>query len=164
MANDVDFSKTLNIGSLKLDNRFFLAPLTKVTDLPFRLLVKKYNPGLVFTEMIDAKNLARERTSVLSKVKTVPEEQPVGLQLFGTQESFYATAIKKFENQFALFDLNLGCPTDDAVSQGAGVILLRRPQKMVKIIEAMVNATNKPVTVKIRLGLNDATNFFKTID
>ena len=58
----------------------------------------------------------------------------------------------------------MGCPTDDAVSQGAGVILLRRPQKMVKIIEAMVNATNKPVTVKIRLGLNDATNFFKTID
>ena len=65
MANDVNFSKTLNIGSLKLDNRFFLAPLTKVTDLPFRLLVKKYNPGLVFTEMIDAKNLARERTSVI---------------------------------------------------------------------------------------------------
>lgn len=156
-------STKIKIGSLTLDNRFFLAPLTKVTDLPFRLLVKQYKPGLMFTEMIDAKNLAKEKHSVVDKIKTTPAEQPIGLQLFGTKESFYTQAIKKFEDHFSLFDLNLGCPTDEAISQGAGVILLRRPQKMIKIIEAMVSATDKPVTVKIRLGLNDSSNFFKTI-
>lgn len=156
-------SSKIKIGSLTLENKFFLAPLTKVTDLPFRLLVKQYRPGLMYTEMIDAKNLAKEKKNVVYKVRTLEYEQPVGLQLFGTQESFYATAIKKFEDKFSLFDLNLGCPTNEAISQGAGVILLRRPQKMVKIIESMVNATSKPVTVKLRLGLTDTSNFFKTL-
>ena len=105
-------SKSIKIGSLRLENRFFLAPLTKVSDLPFRMLVKKYNPGLMFTEMIDAKNLAKERTSVLTKIKTLPDERPVSLQLFGTQESFYTTAIRKFEDKFDSFDLNLGCPNN----------------------------------------------------
>ena len=158
-----DSSTKIKIGSLTLENRFFLAPLTKVTDLPFRLLIKQYNPGLMYTEMVDAKNLAKEKSSVIEKVRTLSQEQPVGLQLFGTQESFFATAIKKFEDRFSLFDLNLGCPTNEAISQGAGVILLRRPQKMIKIIESMVNATSKPVTVKLRLGLTNTSNFFKTL-
>ena len=158
-----DSSLKIKIGSLTLENKFFLAPLTKVTDLPFRLLVKQYKPGLMYTEMIDAKNLAKEKRSVVDNDRTLEYEQPVGLQLFGTQESFYATAIKKFEDRFNLFDLNIGCPTNEAVSQGAGVILLRRPQKMIKIIESMVNATSKPVTVKLRLGLTDTSNFFKTL-
>jgi nifR3 family TIM-barrel protein len=156
-------SKSIKIGSLSLNNRFFLAPLTKVTDLPFRLVVKKFQPSLMYTEMIDAKNLAQGKKSVIEKVNTVPDEKPIGLQLFGTQESFFDKSVRLYEDKFDLFDLNLGCPTDEAISQGAGVILLKRPQKMIKIIEAMVNATSKPVTVKIRLGLRDSSNLFKTV-
>lgn len=157
-------ANTIKLGSLQLENPFFLAPLTKVTDLPFRLLVKKYKPGLTYTEMIDAKNLAGGKKSVINKIKTKPEEHPVGLQLFGSQEEYFKKSIKMFEDQFALFDFNLGCPTSQAVSQGAGVALLKRPQKVVKIIEAMVKATTKPVTVKIRTGVTNTRNFFKTID
>lgn len=156
----------LNIGTCKINDLYFLAPLTKVTDIAFRLLVRQINPdwkGLMYTEMIDAKRLAQGKKNTEKRAfSELIQESPVALQLFGSNELFISKAIQKFESQFDLFDFNLGCPTKQAISQGAGVQLLKRPRKIQNIIRAMRQATQKPITVKIRLGIQSSKNVFKT--
>ena len=118
----------LNIGTLKIENLYFLAPLTKVTDIAFRLLVRHINPnwnGLTYTEMIDAKHLAGGKKNTKKRAfSDLVQESPIALQLFGTNELLISKSIQKFESHFDLFDFNLGCPTKQAISQGAGVQLL----------------------------------------
>ena len=156
-------SSSISIGSLKLANNYFMAPMTKVTDLPFRLIAKKYTPGLMYTEMIDAKSLISGRSNTLKRAQSILlEESPIGLQLFGTQENKISQSIKLLEENFDLFDINLGCPTKEVISQGAGVCLLQRPEKVKKIIVAMRRATDKPITAKIRIGINNSNNIIKT--
>ena len=156
----------LKIGSLKINSLYFLAPLTKVTDIAFRLLVRHINPdwkGLMYTEMIDAKQLAVGKKNTEKRAfSELLQESPVALQLFGTNEHFISKSIQKFESQFDLFDFNLGCPTKQAISQGAGVQLLKRPRKIHNIIVAMRKASQKPITVKIRLGIQSPKHVFKT--
>ena len=159
MSDSADF---LKIGSLHLRNRFLLAPLTKISDLPFRLVVKQYGPALSFTEMIDAGSLAKDKKNTIGRIKTANgHEFPIGLQMFGTRPEDFAKSIERYGHSFDVFDLNLGCPTDEAVSQGAGVALLRRPQRVKSLVESMRKATSKPISVKIRLGIDNSKQAVK---
>lgn len=144
--------------------------MAAVTSLPFRLMCAKQGAGLVITEQINATQIARNPDPYTNNefftIKTVPEEKPVGVQLFGTQEKHFAQAVELVEKNFELININCGCPSHRETSIGAGAALLKEPEKIGKIVKAIKPVTSKPVTVKIRLGWgeNHSVEIAKTIE
>ncbi|PIN85093.1 MAG: hypothetical protein COV47_03990 [Candidatus Diapherotrites archaeon CG11_big_fil_rev_8_21_14_0_20_37_9] len=156
--------------NIKVSSNFFLAPMAAVTSLPFRLMCKKQGAGLTITEQINATQIARNPDPFTNNefftIRTVPEEKPVGVQLFGTVEKDFVKAVEVIEKNFDLININCGCPAPRETSIGAGAALLKKPEKIASIIEAIASVTDKPVTAKIRLGWNknDAVKIAKVID
>jgi tRNA-dihydrouridine synthase B len=132
------------------ENKTVLAPMAKITNLAYRMLCKKYGAGLVFSEMINANALVRRNKATERLTATVKTEKPVAMQLFGTKTDLLAKAAKILEEKADIIDINMGCPAADIISQGAGAALLIRPKKIGEIVETIVSAVDKPVTVKIR--------------
>lgn len=145
--------KTLNIGSLVLQNRFCLAPMAGITDLPFRMIVRPFGCALCLTEMVSADGLVRGMERSFAFMKSSPADRPLGVQLFGSDPAVLADAARILSDRGAdLVDINMGCPVKNVVKRGAGASLLREPLKIARILRAVRGATSLPLTIKIRSG------------
>lgn len=145
----------LEIGAVRLENRFILAPMAGVTDLPFRLLCREQGAGLVCTEMVSAKAIMHGNKNTDTLMEIYPEERPVSLQLFGADADIISEMAKRIEERpFDILDINMGCPVPKVVNNGEGSALMKNPRLVEEIVEKTVKATGKPVTVKIRKGFD----------
>ena len=148
--------KSMMIGNVRLEVPVILAPMAGVTDLAYRLICKEMGCGLVVTEMISAKGLYYKDIKTKDLLRTVPEETPTAIQIFGSDEKVMAWAADKLnEMPHDILDINMGCPTPKIVKNGDGSALMLEPEKAGRIIKAVVEASRKPVTVKIRKGWDD---------
>ncbi|MFH0875317.1 MAG: tRNA dihydrouridine synthase DusB [archaeon] len=142
----------MNIGNAEVKGKLVLAPMAKVTSLPFRLLCKKYGCALVNSEMINANAVARKNKVSLRKALTCDIERPLSIQLFSSNVQMLIDASKIIE--FDIIDINMGCPDHDVMGQGAGAALLKRPNKIFELISELKKNIDKPITAKIRIGLD----------
>lgn len=147
----------LTVGSVTLCNNIILAPMAGVTDLPFRLLCSKQGAGLTCMEMVSAKAIWYGNKNTESLLEIHPEEGPTSLQLFGSDPEIVSEMAKRIaERPFSILDINMGCPVPKVVNNGEGSALMQRPKLAGEIIAATVKAIDKPVTVKIRKGFDEA--------
>lgn len=152
----------MKIGSLQLANPVILAPMAGITDLPYRLIMKRFGASLVFTEMVSANGLCYSGTATRELLRSVPEERPLGVQLFGDDPQRLAEAARQVEAVADLIDVNCGCPVRKVVGGGAGSALLRDPVKVARIVAAVRQATGRPLTIKLRSGWDaDSRNFLE---
>jgi tRNA-dihydrouridine synthase B len=141
------------IGDVRIACPVILAPMTGVTDRPFRTLVRRYGSGLNVTEMIASEAAIRETRQSVQKAAWAPIEDPVSLQLVGCDPMSMAEAAKLQEgNGAAIIDINFGCPVRKVVGQYAGSALMREVPLAIRLMEATVKAVSVPVTVKMRMG------------
>lgn len=146
----------LNIGEIKIKDPVILAPMSGVTDLPFRKIVKSFGAGLLVSEMIASEAMIRASEKSLKMSSSVVEERPMSLQLAGCDPEKLAQAAKMNEDRgAAIIDINMGCPVKKVVNGHAGSALMRDLDHAGRLIEATVNAVSVPVTVKMRLGWDD---------
>ena len=152
-----DQIRKLRIGDVELPNNLILAPMAGVTDLPFRMLCKEQGAGLLCMEMVSAKALQYKNKNTYALLEVKEEERPVSLQLFGSDpECISAMAHEIEDRNFDILDINMGCPVPKVVNNGDGSALMKNPVLAGEIIEKTVKAIQKPVTVKIRKGFDDA--------
>lgn len=143
----------LKIGTVELENPVVLAPMAGVTDLPFRLLCKEQQAGLLCMEMISAKAILYGNKNTEKLLETHPGEHPLSLQLFGSDPVIISEMAKRIEDRpFDILDLNMGCPVPKVVNNQEGSALLKNPALIGEIVEKTVKAIKKPVTAKIRKG------------
>ena len=146
--------KKIKIGNVELENNLILAPMAGVTDLPFRLIVEKFNPGLVCTEMVSSKALFYGDVKTKQLLKTDGEKRPISMQIFGSDTESMGVAAK-YVSEFAdIVDINMGCPAPKVVKNGDGSRLLLDLNKAEEIIKAVVANSKVPVTLKFRKGWN----------
>lgn len=145
--------KPIQVGPVSIETPVVLAPMTGVTDLPFRTLVRRYGSGLNVTEMIASEAAIRETRQSVQKAAWDSTEDPVSMQLVGCDPASMAEAAKLQEgNGAAIIDINFGCPVRKVVGQFAGSALMREVPLAVRLMEATVKAVKVPVTVKMRMG------------
>ena len=146
------YLQELNIGDVTLKNNILLAPMAGITNLPFRLICEEYEPGLVCTEMISSKGLFYhdEKTKLLLNMKQ--EKRPIAVQIFGNDIEAMSYASKEVSKIADIIDINMGCPAPKVVKNGDGSKLMLHLELAGEIIQAVVKATNKPVTIKMRKG------------
>jgi len=142
----------LKIGNVDLENNIFLAPMAGITDLPFRLICKENNAGLVYTEMVSSKALLYEDEKTKLLLKTCDKEKPLAVQIFGSDPEAIAYAADFTSKIGQIVDINMGCPAPKVVKNGDGSKLLLNLELVEKIVKAAVNASSVPVTVKMRIG------------
>ena len=143
----------IHIGPVRIETPVILAPMTGVTDMPFRRIVKSYGAGLTVTEMIASQAAIRETRQSLQKAEWDPIEEPVSMQLAGCSPVDMAEAAKLSEDRgAAIVDINMGCPVKKVVNGEAGSALMRDLKLAAAIIEATVKAVSVPVTLKMRMG------------
>ena len=134
-----------------------------VTDVSFRVLCKEQGAAMVYTEFVPSDGLIRDAAKAIAKMHTLPEEAPVGIQIYGHIPESMVDAARMADHAAEiagghgadLIDINFGCPVSKIAGRGAGSGMMREPDKMVAITKAVVEAVNKPVTVKTRLGWDD---------
>jgi len=146
----------LQIGSVTVHSRVLQSPLSGVTDLVFRRLVRRYAPdSMMYTEMVSASELHHLRS--LPKLMEIdPGERPVSIQLFDCRPDFMAEAAQRAVDQGTdTIDINMGCPVNKITKKGGGSSLLRQPDQAVRLIEAVAQAVDVPVTVKTRIGWSE---------
>lgn len=147
----------LQIGSVNLESNVILAPLSGVTDLPFRRIVRRLGVGLVVSEMIASQAMIRQTRQSLKMAQRSAEELPMSVQLAGCEPHVMAQAAKLNEDLGAhIIDINMGCPVKKVVNGHAGSALMRDESHAARIIEATVKAVNLPVTLKMRTGWDDS--------
>lgn len=148
----------IRVDTVTIDNPVILAPMTGVTDMPFRTLVRRYGSGLNVTEMIASPAMIRQTRQSLQKAAWHPVEEPVSLQLAGCSPREMAEAAKLNEDRgAAIIDINMGCPVKKVVNGEAGSALMRDLPLAAALIDATVKAVNVPVTVKMRMGWDHAS-------
>ena len=146
----------LKIGSVELDNNVILGPMAGISDLPFRLLCHEQGAGLVCMEMVSAKAITYKNKNTDKLMDIHPSEHPVSLQLFGSEPDVMAEATRMIADKpYDILDVNMGCPVPKVVGNGEGSALMKKPELIEEIVKALVSATDRPVTVKIRKGFND---------
>lgn len=148
----MNYIKKIKIGNVELNNNIFLAPMAGITDRPFRIICKEFEPGLVCTEMVSSKGLFYndKKTDLLLNMKN--EKRPVAVQIFGNDVEamkYSASYVSKFAD---IVDINMGCPAPKVVKNGDGSRLLLDLQLVQKLVTEVVKASSVPVTVKIRKG------------
>ena len=148
--------RTIELGDFPL----LLAPMEDVSDPPFRALCKKHGADLMYTEFISSEGLIRDAAKSVQKLDIYEYERPVGIQIFGhdIESMIQSTQIIEKTNP-DIIDINFGCPVKKVTCKGAGAGMLQDIPKMIKMTEAIVKATNLPVTVKTRLGWDDNSKF-----
>ena len=147
--------KPIHVGPVRIDAPVILAPMTAVTDLPFRRIVKRYGAGLTVSEMIASQAMVRETRQSLQKAMWDPAEEPVSMQLAGCEPHVMAEAAKLNEQRgAAIIDINMGCPVKKVVNGEAGSALMRDLPLAARLIQATVKAVRVPVTLKMRMGWN----------
>ena len=139
--------KPLVIGDITIEHPLALAPMAGVTDLPYRLLCKEQGAGMMCTEMVSAKGLYYGNRKSEPLMATDPKEIPVAIQIFGSDPEIMGQMAAKVND--------MGCPVPKIVNNGDGSALMKNPELAGKVIKAVVDAVDIPVTVKIRKGFND---------
>lgn len=154
----------MNIGNIDLGPRpLLLAPMEDVTDLSFRRICKEQGADMVYTEFVPSEGLVRDAAKAIAKMHTIPEEAPVGIQIYGHILENMVDAAKMADKAAELagghgadiIDINFGCPVTKIAGRGAGSGMMRDPDKLVAITKAVIEAVGKPVTVKTRLGWDE---------
>jgi nifR3 family TIM-barrel protein len=147
--------KQLQIKSIPLVSPLILAPLAGYTDLPFRLLCRQFGAGLCYTEMISCHGLVYQKERTLRMTRTIAEERPVALQLFGSDPGKMGQAAALVSDMpYDIIDINMGCPVRKVTKKGSGAALMKDSRLAATIISEVCKNTNLPVTVKIRTGWN----------
>ena len=145
--------RPIQIGNVTIETPVILAPMTGVSDLPFRRLVRSYGSGLNVTEMIASQAAIRETRQSIQKSLWDPSEDPVSMQLVGCEPVSMGEAAKLAEDKgAAIVDINMGCPVRKVVNGDAGSALMAKPKLAAELIEATVKAVKVPVTLKMRMG------------
>lgn len=156
----------MKIGNVDLGERpVVLAPMEDVTDVSFRVLCREQGAAMVTTEFIPSDGLIRDATKAIAKMRTLEEEAPVAIQIYGHIPESMIDAARMADNAAEIagghgadiIDINFGCPVSKIAGRGAGSGMMREPDKMVAITKAVVEACRKPVTVKTRLGWDDSS-------
>lgn len=154
----------MKIGNLDLGSQpLFLAPMEDVTDASFRWVCKKYGAAMMYTEFVNSDGLIRDAAKTIAKMMTYEDEAPIGIQIYGNQIESMVEAARMVERAAELtgghgadlIDINFGCPVKKIAGRGAGSGMLKEPDKVVAITEAIVKAVSLPVTVKTRLGYDE---------
>jgi len=149
---------TLKIGTVRLDSPVILAPMSGVTDMPFRRLVKRCGVGMVVSEMIASKAMVYAARKTMKMATHCADEHPMAVQLAGCEPDIIAEAARLNEDRGAsLIDLNLGCPVKKVTSGDAGSALMRDEPLAASIFKATVKSVKIPVTLKMRTGWDDNT-------
>jgi len=147
---------SISLGPVTIEDPVILAPMSGVTDLPFRRIVKRQGAALVVSEMIASQAAIRETRQALTMAKSCPEEQPMAVQLAGCEPFVMAEAAKlNADRGAAVIDINFGCPVKKVVNGHAGSALMRDELHAARILEATVGAVDLPVTLKMRTGWDD---------
>ncbi len=154
MARDV---RPFAIGPVALPNPLVLAPLSGITNLPFRRVAKEHGAGMVVSELVSSNGLVVAQARTLRYLLTHPDEQPAVMQIFGDDPGHMARAAAIAQESGApVIDLNIGCPVRKVVKRGAGCALMRDLPRSARLIRAVVRAVDVPVTIKIRAGWSPA--------
>jgi len=142
---------------INVKRRIFLAPMSKITDLAFRLMSLSYGAGLVTIPMISSAAVSRNNKTAFQLLKTIPEEKPKAIQLFGAkiEEIKKAAKIAVEKTNCDMIDFNMGCPMRKITIQGAGSALLNKPEHIKKIITALKSSVDIPISIKIRTGITE---------
>lgn len=147
------YLKKIKIGNVELENNIILAPMAGVTDLPFRIICKKYgNPGLVCNEMVSSRAICYKDEKTLNMIKSNNEKRPISMQIFGNDPEIMGQAAKFMCDYTDILDVNMGCPAPKVVKNGDGSRLLLNLELVEQIVKKVVENSTKPVTVKIRKG------------
>lgn len=146
----------MNIGKLELKYPIIYSPMAGVTDLPCRLINRKFGAELAFTEMIHIMSLTSKNARTLKMVKSAESDRPLGVQLLGANEEYINRAMDILDScDYDLLDLNAACPMPKVARRGEGAGLLNEPLKLQKLLKLMVSRAKTPVTVKIRSGWDE---------
>ncbi|HLT79281.1 MAG TPA: tRNA dihydrouridine synthase DusB [Ferrovibrio sp.] len=149
---------SINVGPVSIEDPVILAPMSGVTDLPFRRLVKRHGAGLVVSEMIASEAMVRASRQSLKMAENTPEEFPMSVQLAGCEGHVMAEAAKLNEDRgAAIIDINMGCPVKKVVNGHAGSALMRDLDHARTLLTATVKAVKLPVTLKMRTGWDDSS-------
>ena len=150
------FVTIMRIGNIELDAPVALAPMAGISDLPYRVICRKFGCGLTVSEMVSAKGLLYKNEKTFAMLQIAEEERPTAIQLFGSVQEELAEAARIVEARGAdIIDFNMGCPVPKVVNNGEGSALMKTPELAGKILEAMVKAVRIPVTVKFRAGWDE---------
>lgn len=143
----------IEIGPITLANQVAVAPMSGVSDLPFRRACAAFGAGLVISEMVASAELVKARPDVLRRAEGDPSIRPFVIQLAGREERWMAEGARLAEAAGAdIIDINMGCPSRQVTGKACGSALMREPDLAARLIDATVAATSKPVTLKMRLG------------
>ena len=150
------FVTIMRIGNIELDAPVALAPMAGISDLPYRVICRKFGCGLTVSEMVSAKGLLYKNEKTFAMLQIAEEERPTAIQLFGSVPDELAEAARIVEARGAdIIDFNMGCPVPKVVNNGEGSALMKTPELAGRILEAMVKAVRIPVTVKFRAGWDE---------
>lgn len=151
----------LKIANIECDNNLVLAPMSGWGDSPLRLISRRHGAGLVCSEFLSVEGLVRKKPRTMNFLYIHPDEHPVSVQIFGNDPQRMAAAAKVIEDSGAdIVDLNFGCPVRKVTKNGCGAALLRTPERIPPMVEAVRQAVKIPVTVKIRAGFDSETIVF----
>ena len=143
----------MKIGTVEIPNRFVLAPLAGISCTAFRMLCKENGAGLIYTQMIDSDIISEKTSEEVKQFLNIQDiERPVTVQLIGSEKNVLVKAVHAVEEFADIIDLNVGCIEEDYLAKGCGAALLKDLPKLESILRAMVEATERPVTAKIRIG------------
>jgi tRNA-dihydrouridine synthase B len=147
-----------SIGSVEIPGRLVLAPMAGVSVQAFRRQGRRYGAGLVCSEMVSCAGLSHGNERTLGYLRIGSDEQPLAVQIFGSEPAVMAEAARMVEDAGAdLVDINFGCPVRKVTKTGAGATLLDDPDRACRIVEAVAEAVDAPVSVKMRRGLENGS-------
>lgn len=149
----------MKIGNLEFGSGIFLAPMAGVTDISFRGLCKEMGCDLVYTEMVSARALYYESTNTKELLRVEDKEKPVAVQMFGRDPKIMAEVCESYFNKqedICILDINMGCPAPKIIKNGEGAALMKEPMLAEDIVKAVKRVSNKPVTVKFRMGFDES--------
>ena len=161
--------QSFRIGFLQLKNRYLLAPLAGISDSSFRCIAARQGASLVYTEMVSAKAMDQKNRNTKELLRFTDEEKPIGVQLFGHEPDVMERTVAALEPcGFDLIDINMGCPVPKVFKNGEGSALMKDPDLACALVAAACRQTQKPVTVKMRIGIDsehvDPVDFAKRLE
>ncbi len=150
--------KGLRIGNVKIDSPFFLAPMSAVNCLPFRVLCRRAGAGLIYSQMINVDDFFGNEKKIIERYADfIREERPVAAQIIGANPEKMALAAGILQDNVDIIDINFGCCDGDQLGKKAGCYFIKHPEMIRKTVKSIVESVNIPVTAKIRIGWDDTS-------
>ncbi|MEG0841651.1 MAG: tRNA dihydrouridine synthase DusB [Erysipelotrichaceae bacterium] len=142
------------IGNITIKNQVVVAPMAGISNLAFREICKQFGAGLIYTEMVSDKALYYQNVKTLKMTQVMPFEHPLTMQIFGRdiESMVYAAKLLDTQTDCDIIDINMGCPVNKVIKSGAGSALMKDEEHAYQLVKAVVEAVNKPVSVKMRIG------------